>query len=466
MNGELTRQHRSGIENYEQAIEYLYSRINYERVPGNSFSVSEFRLDRMRELLRRLGNPQESIPAVHIAGTKGKGSTAAMIASCLQQAGIVTGLFTSPHITAFEERIVVNGRQATPGQIVELVNQLLGLIAELDEAPGDWSPTYFEIATAMAWLFFRQSGVQLAVLEVGLGGRLDATTVCRPLVTIITSISRDHTRQLGSRLDQIAREKGGIIKPGVPLINGATQPNARQAIEEIARDVGAPLLQLGVDFTYVSRSTQVPGTLPLNAIDVCIGQRVWDKVAVSLSGEHQAHNLAVALTALELLRTAGWDISETAIRQGLAELYWPGRIEVLAHHPLTIVDTAHNWASIQALLRTLDQIPARRRILVFAATKDKDVAGMLRQVTAWFDTIVMTSYVNNPRGVPVAELERLTQLSHGATIHIATDAASAWKMARRLSGPDDLICVTGSFFIAAELRDVILDVRDESGPSA
>ncbi len=446
----------SQIETYQQAVDYLYGRINYERVASHTYSVGDFKLDRMRELLKRLGNPQESIPAVHIAGTKGKGSTAAMVASMLTAAGHRTGLFTSPHIAAFEERLIINGQQATPEEIVSLVRQLAGVVAELDKLPGHAGPTYFEMATAMAWLWFREQQVKLAVLEVGLGGRLDSTNVCCPAVTVITTISRDHMRQLGFRLEQIAAEKAGIIKPGVPVISGVLASPADAVIARVAAEFDAPLLQLGRDFSYFGTAeTAADGAA---AITVKSGETiVAQDLPQPLVGGHQAHNLALAVMAVQQLRTQGWNIPAAAMSAGLSRMRWPGRIEVVRREPTVVIDAAHNWAAVQALCETLrTSFSARRRILIFAATQDKDVAGMLRQLMPVFDSVILTQYQNNPRAVPTQELARLAVVSTNLPFHMAADPAASWRMARSFAGPQDLICITGSFFIAAELRELIL----------
>lgn len=450
------------VENYEQAIEFLFSRINYERLPGKAFSASDFKLDRMREFLHRLGNPQETLPVVHVAGTKGKGSTSAMLASVLTAAGYRTGLFTSPHITAFEERMTVDGRRPTPEELVSLLQRVEKIVQELDELPGPMSPTYFEIATALAWEYFRRQQVQIAVLEVGLGGRLDATNLCRPEVTVITSISRDHQRQLGNRLEQIAAEKAGIIKPGVPLVNGATHQAARQVIAEKSRERQAPLYQIGIDFTYGYRSRLVEtgGAESGSVVEYVTRQRREADLWIPLVGEHQAHNTALVVAAVERLRERGWNISGPALREGLRRLHWPGRVEIVARRPCVIVDAAHNWAAVRALLRTLDEnFPARRRILIFAGTQDKDVAGLLRQLLPQFDTVILTCYQNNPRAISSEQLAVLSRTFGERSVHCAADPMTAWKLARRCATPEDLICITGSFFIAAELREVILGER-------
>ena len=447
------------IENYEQAIDYLFQRVNFERLPGTQYTTDDFKLDRMRELLARLDNPQLSIPAVHIAGTKGKGSTAAFIASILSASGIRTGLFTSPHISAFEERMTVERVSPSPAELVALVRQVAEVVVELDKLPGCQNPTYFEIATALAWLYFREQRAEIVVLEVGMGGRLDSTNVCQPIACVITSISRDHTRHLGSRIEQIAREKAGIIKHGVPVVSGAADPRARQVIEETCRQKRSPLFQLGIDFRYEYRAVRTDHqAIGASVADIEAPHRQWKNLQLPLIGEHQARNLAASLMTMEVLADRGWKISDNAVTDGLARLRWPGRIEILGTRPTIVVDAAHNWAAVAALLRTLDEsFSARRRILVFAATRDKDVAGMLRQLLPKFDAVIVTCFQNNPRQVPIERLVEMVQSISDRQVHACPEAAGAWKLARRLAASDDLICFTGSFFLAAEVRDLIID---------
>ncbi|WP_010581902.1 bifunctional folylpolyglutamate synthase/dihydrofolate synthase [Schlesneria paludicola] len=443
------------IETYEQAIEFLFGRINYERIQAEAYSTSDFKLDRMRRLLELMGNPHERIPAIHVAGTKGKGSTCSMLSSILAASGYRCGLYISPHITAFEERFTINGVMPTQSEFIGLVNRLLPMITQMDNMPGRMQPTYFELATALAWLHFLEQNVDIAVLEVGLGGRLDSTNLCKPLVTVITNVSRDHTHVLGSTVHQIAYEKAGIVKSGIPTISGVTHPDALAMVEETCRERGSPLKLLGRDFRLVDRHLDEHEQVQ---IDVTTSTSNWQQMPVALRGPHQAVNATLALAVVDELRQLNWDLSDDDVRQGLLSVSWPARVEVIARRPTVIVDAAHNWESARALVASLNEsTKLRKRILVFAATKDKDVAGILRQLLPHFDTLVLTRYLDNPRGVSLEELSRLVNALTVRPAHLAKDPLAAWTLAKRLATQDDVIVITGSFFLVAELRSTIAE---------
>lgn len=455
-------------QTYEQALGFLFERINFERTPA--FSKQDFKLSRMRRLLDLLGNPQASLPCIHIAGTKGKGSTAIMLAEVLSAAKNRVGLYTSPHVEVFEERMQVAGQRPSPDQIVDLVRHVQAAVQRCESGSNPFSPTFFEVTTALAWLFFKSQGAEIVVLEVGLGGRLDSTNVCSPVVCVLTTISRDHTQLLGSTLAQIAGEKAGIVKPGVPVISGVIGDEPQSVIRQTCRDRSADLWQLGRDFTYRYRAHREPAIHSEEAcghVTVRTPRREWPEMPLALTGEHQAHNAAVALATIDRLQQQGWVISPEAARAGMRQVRWPMRIEVVARRPTVIIDAGHNWESISALGRTLDEefqtttatFRPSRRVLIFAATKDKDVAGLARLLLPRFDSIILTQYQNNPRAVPVESLQRLVQSFSAVPCHTAATPADAWRLARRITTPDDLICVTGSFFIAAEVRELIL--RDQ-----
>lgn len=450
----------------EAALRFLDDRINYERLQAVPYRLREFKLDRMRELLSRLGNPQQALPAVHIAGTKGKGSTAAMLGSVLSAAGYRTGVFTSPHLYWIEERMAVDGRPCSPAELVELVDRVVPAVEAMDHAalardPAESGPTYFEITTALALLHFARRKVDAAVLEVGLGGRLDSTNVCHPRVSVITSISFDHTRQLGHSLESIAWEKAGVVKPSVPVVSGVAEAGPREVIRRVCRLRSCRLSELGADFDFVYYPPRRLELAPAPArLDFRYGIRDrrngYRGLSLGLIGYHQAANAAVALATLAELRQIGWEVPEQSVRAGLADVVWPARVELIARRPAIVVDAAHNLASIDALLRVLQEsFSVRRRLLVFATTREKDILGMLGRLLGSFDEVVFTRYLNNPRAVPPEELEAVAAELSGRRYRVCPEPADAWDEVRRLAGAEDLICVTGSFFIAAEIREQV-----------
>jgi dihydrofolate synthase/folylpolyglutamate synthase len=456
----------------EAALRFLLERVDYERAHVMPSGGQELKLDRMRELLQRLGDPQRGLPIVHVAGTKGKGSTAATIAAIMTAAGYSSGLFTSPHLDRLEERVAIDGRCCPSQTLVQLIDEIRPAAEAMDRiaaaTPGEQGgPTFFELTTALALLYFARRKIDLAVLEVGLGGRLDSTNVCTPQVAAITSISLDHTEQLGDTLAAIAREKAGIIKPGVPLVSGVTQEEPREVIREACRRRGARLVELGADFDFhyepprhLERRPQ-PGRLDFSLLSAGPASSSRNEgpgqglanLSLGLLGRHQAANAAVALAAVAELRRAGWKIPEAAIRAALAGLTWPARVEVVARRPAVVLDAAHNVASVEALLRTLDEsFSASRRLLIFGTTREKDARGMLHLLLPRFDHVVLTQYRDNPRAVPPEELQAAAAALSGRQHAVYDDPPTAWEAIRPLAAPDDLVCITGSFYLAAELR--------------
>ncbi len=434
----------------DEGWRFWYGLINYEQ---RSPSEADLKLDRMRSLLARLGDPHRRLRVLHVAGSKGKGSTSAMLAAVLGRAGYRTGLFTSPHLGRVEERFQVDGRPiSTP--------ELTALLGEVREAARRSAqlPTFFEVATAVGLLHFVRRRVDAAVLEVGLGGRLDSTNVCRPAVALITSISFDHTDLLGDRLASIAREKAGIVKPGRPVVSGVTAPEARAVIEEVCRERRAPLAQLGADFLYRYEPGWVDAeTTRRPRVEVVTGRRRWPAFELNLLGEHQAANAAVAVACVERLREQGWHLPDAAVAAGLAEVAWPARLEVLGRRPLVVLDCAHNVASAAALADTLrTSFAPTRRWLVFAGSGDKDLAGMFRVLAPLFEHAFLTRYSDSARGVPPEQLAGLLRAASDLPATCCTTPADAWRAARDRAGPDDLICVTGSVFLAGELRPLLL----------
>lgn len=453
---------------YDAALAFLYSRINYERTPM-PYGRKELNLQRMSALIERLGNPLSTTPIIHIAGTKGKGSTAAMCAAMLAASGRSTGLFTSPHLERLEERYSINGELITAAKLAELCDVLKPAVEELDaeaQAANEATLTFFELTTAMAFLYFDQEGVDWAVLEVGLGGRLDSTNVCSSRITAITNISFDHTRQLGNTLEKIAAEKAGIIKSGVPVICGATGV-AAEVIQQIARERGAPLKQLGTDFDleyvppdHLERSEQ-KGTVCYRSLDSA-GKTIRESTTpLAMVGAHQAANAALALAIRDELLDSGVDLPEPKVHQAFSQLVFPARIEVALRNPTVVIDAAHNVASMKALLQTLAaSFVANQRYLIFATTSDKDVKGILEIVAPFFDRIFLTQFVGNKRATPPEELLRLAPQDTGhpegaSKYELCEDPSVAWNAAQKMATEDDLVCISGSFFLAGEIRPLI-----------
>ena len=445
------------IVDYSSALSYLFGRLNYERTPAPRSSL---RLDRMRQLLARLGNPLPHWPVIHIAGTKGKGSVAALLAAALSAAGYRTALYTSPHLSRLEERMQIDGQRCTEQQLVELTQQAQAAAEPMDQA-GE-APTFFELTTAISLLHFAQQRADLVVLETGLGGRLDSTNVCHPLVSVITSISYDHTRQLGSTLDRIAAEKCGIIKPGRPVISGVLDKSPRDVVRRTAQDRGCELRELGRDFDV----EQV--RLDRQSLETRLRYRPASgpavEVALALLGRHQARNAALALATLDELAALGWPSEQQAASRSLAATRCPARIEVLRRSPDVVLDVAHNVASAAALADVLDEcfLPHQSdgsARLVFATSGDKDPAGMLQLLLPRFQHVLLTQFPSNPRTLPPAELLRIARPllpAGGAELTVFDAPQRAWRAAMSAAGPGDLVCVAGSFFLAAELRDAML----------
>jgi dihydrofolate synthase/folylpolyglutamate synthase len=445
---------------YEQALAFWYSRVNYEqRTPR----PDDLKLDRMRSLLHLLGDPHQRLRIIHVAGSKGKGSTSAMLAAVLRQAGYRTGLFTSPHLSQVEERIQVDGTPITAEELTALMAEVQRAVAALDRGGCSQPVTFFEIVTALGFLHFVRRRVEAAVLEVGLGGRFDSTNVCLPLVALITSISLDHTQQLGTTLASIAREKAGIIKPGRPVVSGATAPEARAVIAEIAAQRRAPLRQLGRDFHYTYQPGRVgPQGSVRPTVRVVTARRVWPALELGLLGEHQAANAAVAIACIEELKALNLRVPDRAIADGLAHVHWPARLEVLGRRPLVVLDCAHNVASVRALVETLQtSFPPGRRVLVFAVSNDKDLPGLCRALAPHFQHVYLTRYSSSSRSAAPEHLAELFRREHGPTTSIHATAPEAWQAARSATGPEDLLCVTGSVFLAGELRPLVIATNGE-----
>ena len=413
-------------------------------------------LDRLRMVLALRGEPQRGLRVVHVAGTNGKGSVSAMVAAALRASGLRIGLYTSPHLHRFVERVRVDGRVLSERALGRRVTELRAFLERPDVPP----LTFFEVATLLALEVFRDAHVDVAVLEVGLGGRLDATNVIdAPLVTTITRIARDHESYLGTTIAAIAGEKAGIAKHGVPLVVGARVAEARAAIRERAAQVGAtPVHWLGTDITVsdaiAPRFSRRAGTDP--RFSVRVGDDVVSDLRVGLAGAHQRDNAALAVATLITLRTRGVAVTDDAIQRGVSGVRWPGRLESAHRSGLHyLFDAAHNVDGCVALGAHLATLPrTRKRTLLFAAMSDKDHAQMLAALAPHFDAIVYTR-PNTPRA---AEPESLTGHAAGEAVR---EVATALARAQRLAGQGGGVVVAGSIYLLAEARALVLGVRTE-----
>lgn len=442
----------------DQAVDWLYGRINYESHDPIPYSQRGMKLDRIRELALRLGDPQQRFPIVHVAGTKGKGSTCAIIAAALQAAGQVVGVYSSPHFDRLEERFAVDGEPCSASELVDLVDRVRPVVEAMDQTGG--GPTFFDLTTAIALLHFADRSVDTAVIEVGLGGRLDSTNIVTPVVSVITSISLDHTKQLGETLGEIAAEKAGIIKPGVPVVSGVAVEEPAAVIASIAEAQDAPLLAIGRDFSFERENT----AWRFRRIAAEGSQDTISGVCPALPGDQHAGNVAVALATLGVLADRDSSITVEARKHGVAVGRLPGRMECFPGEPQIIIDGAHNDASAEALADALDELgaaPRERRVLVVAIAADKDKQAVLRPLVEQVGSMITTRFIDNPRAVPPEELAACVRgvASGSQEVFAAADPAAALTAASELTPRDGTIVFAGSLLFAAEVRRLIVAER-------
>jgi dihydrofolate synthase/folylpolyglutamate synthase len=438
---------------YREALAYLYSFADYERLTRMPYGPAAMNLPRTERLLARLGDPHQAYPIIHIAGTKGKGSTAALVAAALQAAGYRVGLYTQPHLHTYRERIRINGCLISPTELADLVAAVRPHVEAVHQtAPDLGRLTTYEIGTALALWHFARQRVDIAVLEVGLGGRLDATNVVTPTVAAITLIGYDHTQVLGNTLAAIAGEKAGIIKPGGVVVSAPQPAEALAVIAARCRERRARLVLVGYDtpLAEVLDGGQVPGR-PYQVVRLPgLGQQPFP---LPLLGAHQAVNAAVASAILAECHAAGIPVPPSAIRAGFARVAWPARLEILAERPLVVADGAHNLESARALARALtDCCRYRRLFLVLAILADKDIPAIARALVPLAEQTIVTRTAHPRAAAPETILAALPVGARAAT---APSVAEALEVARAQAGPDDLICVTGSLSAAAEARTAL-----------
>jgi dihydrofolate synthase/folylpolyglutamate synthase len=434
--------------NYEASVRYLLS-LGRELAAPTQAAATKFDLENITVLSERLGRPDHAYPSIHIAGTNGKGSTAAFLESILRHAGFRTGLNTSPHLEKINERIRVNGEEISDEAFAEALTRIHVLIEELLAAGKLRAhPTYFECVTAMAFEYFARERAEFSIFEVGLGGRLDATNILSPVVTIITRVDFDHENFLGHSLNEIAAEKAGILKPGVPLVLAEQRPEAREVILARAKSLACPILE-PVKIFQVDQESMQDGSVRARVIEVDSG-KIFE-LAPSLPGRFQFQNALNAVAAVRLLRDRGFQISSHAITQGIANTIWPGRLEKLQSSPDVYCDGAHNPGAARELATFLEQNFAGRKIwLLYAALRDKavdEVAGLLFPLAA---EVIFTE----PRTSRAVSATQLAEIAghHAAKFSVIPDAERAFEHALAEAAPQDAIFITGSLYLVGQLR--------------
>lgn len=434
-------------QNYQDALDYIFSFVDYSLTRNFRFSPEKFDMARMVAFMDRLGNPHKSYPVIHVAGTKGKGSTSVVIASSLQAQGYRVGLYTSPHMQEFTERIQVSRQQISPADLVQLVNEVKPVVAQIERL------TTFEIITAIGFLFFARQKVDVAVIEVGLGGRLDATNVVDPCVSVISSLSLDHVAVLGDTLAKIAFEKAGIIKPGRPVVIAPQAEEAREVLQAVAAERGCALTQVGQDYLYALQQHNLDGQT----------FKIWQKDApvvthtqlfIPLLGQHQVENAATAYAALQVARRQGIEVSDQAIVDGYRNVSWTGRFEILSRAPVVVVDSAHNRNSARRLSQTLqDYLPGRPVSLIFGASEDKDVSGMFAELFPMVRRVFFTQS-RHPRAMDLNHLEEQAA-AHGMASVQSLPIEEAMEQAVNIARSENgVVLVAGSLFIAAAALDI------------
>ncbi len=449
---------------YQEALRYIDNLTNYEKRTGYSYSPATFDLRRPRELLGLMGDPQLRFPSILVAGTKGKGSVAAMVASILQASGRRVGLYSQPHFHTFRERIRVDDRLISPEEMASAVEAVVPAVSWLRQSRPDLGvPTSYEVATAAALHYFAGQALDLAVLEVGLGGRLDATNVVKPLVSVITPISLDHTQLLGNSVAEIAAEKAGIVKENGVVVCGEQPAEALEVIRRVVAERGARLVRAS---PRVAEAAGEPLEQPQPLRKGEPAHPRWERTRVALRGDagtvyrlelpllgaHQVANAATAIAVVEELAGQGFPVDRGLVERGLYQVRWPGRLEIVSRQPLVVVDGAHNGDSARKLAAALRECFAcRHLILVLGTSTDKDVRGIVAALAPDASAVVAT----RSRHARAADPERLVAEArkHCSLVDTAPDVPSALALATSLSTPSDLICATGSLYTVADARE-------------
>lgn len=445
------------ITTYTSALKWLNEHTDYERLRMVKYDSKTFSLDRMKNLLDHLGNPQAKLKTVHIAGSKGKGSTCAMLQSMLIECGYTVGLFTSPHLIDIRERITINNQLIDQHDMADIFKRIKKVVNSMPQRP-----SFFEILTACAAVHFAEQAVDIAIFETGLGGRLDATNVLTPLVCGITQISLDHMNILGKELTTIAAEKAGIMKKGIPVITVKQDPAVTKLFQEFAQKTGADLQITGIDIDFSMRFEASRELGPHTRICITTPNARYDHLAVPLHGEHQALNCGLALAILDKLSTFGFNIPEEKIADGLANTNIAGRMETVWQQPQIILDGAHNAASLKALIKAIGaHIKYDSLVIVFGCASDKDIDGLLYQLSLGADKVIFTRARSNPRAIDPDELKHHFSDISDKMAQVAPNLKEALELAVRAVSRDDIICVTGSFYLVGEAKKYLRDLKEK-----
>ncbi len=440
---------------FKEALDYLYGFVDFEKLPGAA--PDRMDLAGIGALTESLGHPERQWKSVHVAGTKGKGSTAAMVAAMVSESGYRVGLYTSPHLVSVRERIQVDGVPISEPEFAELTERARPAIDGIrfrDKGMG----SFFDILTALAFLYFKECRVDLAVIECGLGGRLDSTNVIRPLVCAITPVGLDHTDRLGETIAKIAGEKAGIVKEGACTISAVQRQEASEVIRQACRLRSSPLVEVGVDVRYVLKEESVGRQV----IDIETTRGLYEDVTLPLSGAYQAGNAAVAVGVAEALAEHGMEITGRGVRRGLSTVRLPGRIQVLENRPWLVLDGAHNVLAAENVTDSLrGLIPARRVIVVLSAHRDKAVGGLCEVIAQYADEIIVPErrVLRNRQADPRKVAEACSRC--GTPARVAPSVAAAIAEARTLAEPDDLVLVTGCFALVGEALEVLYELEPE-----
>ncbi|MBI4334752.1 MAG: bifunctional folylpolyglutamate synthase/dihydrofolate synthase [Chloroflexi bacterium] len=434
---------RNMAMDYKQAVDYVLGLTDYEKVPA-AYTPENYDLKRMETLLDRLGNPHLAAKSIHIAGTKGKGSTAAMMASALSSSGFVTGLFTSPHLLSIRERFKVDDNFITEDEFTGLVKTIQPHVEHTDRQKGHGKLTTFEVLTAMAFTYFKSKKVQFQVIEAGLGGRLDATNLVQPEVCVLAPISLDHTQILGNTIAKIAAEKAGIIKKGSKVVSAPQPDEAMKVIEDVCKDKKARLTKVGVDVTWQLRKANMRSQY----FQVTTQEATYNLI-IPLLGGHQLENATTAVTALEVLSHDYPAISPQSMATGLARVYWPGRLQILLRRPLVVADGAHNAQSMARLREAIGKSFRYEKLIIIMGTSlDKDIHGMVEELAGIADTVIVTR-AKHPRAMDPKKLEA-EFATYRIQAKVETSVADAVKYALSVSDLRDLVVATGSLFVVGE----------------